>query len=105
MTFQNATLNSKFNNIKFILVGSEKDRIERVKKHPKRMSELHKVLVAMAEATAKFKAQDQELMKEHSDKFGIDVEETFSHKYETSGQEETTKTTKTSSSDSVDNLL
>ena len=28
-----------------VLVGSEKDRIERVKKHPKRMTELHQVLV------------------------------------------------------------
>lgn len=65
-----------------VLVGSEKDRIERVKKHPKRMSELHKVLVAMAEATANFKKQDQQLMKEHGEKFGIDISETFSHKYE-----------------------
>jgi len=68
-----------------VLVGSEKDRIERVKKHPKRMTELHKVLVAMAEATAKYKAEDAKIMKEHSDKFGIDVSETFSHNHENGG--------------------
>ncbi|MBO6515198.1 MAG: hypothetical protein JJ975_01430 [Bacteroidia bacterium] len=65
-----------------VLVGSEKDRIERVKKHPQRMTELHKVLVAMAEATAKYKAEDAKIMEEHSKKFGIDVSQTFSHKYE-----------------------
>ena len=65
-----------------VLVGSEKDRIERIKKHPKRMTELHSVLVGLAEATAKFKAQDRKLMKEHSEKFGIDVSETFSFNHE-----------------------
>jgi Mg2+ and Co2+ transporter CorA len=65
-----------------ILVGSEKDRIERIKKHPKRMTELHSVLVGLAEATAKFKEQDRKLMKEHSEKFGIDVSETFSFSHE-----------------------
>lgn len=65
-----------------VFVGSEKDRIERVKKHPERMSELHKVLVAMAEATAKYKEEDAQIIKEHSDKFGIDVSETFSHRYD-----------------------
>lgn len=69
-----------------VLMGSEKDRLERVKKHPKRMSELHKVLVAMAEATAKFKEEDAKLVEAHSDKYGIDISETFSHKYE-SGNE------------------
>lgn len=69
-----------------VLVGSEKDRLDRIKKHPKRMSELHKVLVAMAEATAKFKEEDAKLMKEHSEKFGIDVTETFSYKYEKEGE-------------------
>ena len=65
-----------------VLVGSEKDRIERVKKHPKRMTELHQVLVAMAEATAKYKEEDAKIMEQHSKKFGIDVSETFSFKHE-----------------------
>jgi hypothetical protein len=65
-----------------VLVGSEKDRIERIKKHPKRMTELHSVLVGLAEATARFKEQDRKLMKEHSEKFGIDVSETFSFSHE-----------------------
>lgn len=65
-----------------VLVGSEKDRIERIKKHPQRMTELHSVLVGLAEATAKFKEQDKKLMKEHADKFGIDVSETFSFNHE-----------------------
>ncbi|MBR9860202.1 hypothetical protein GYB22_05540 [bacterium] len=65
-----------------VFVGSEKDRIERIKKQPQRLSELHKVLVAMAEATAKFKEKDAEIMEEHSKKFGIDVTETFSSGYE-----------------------
>jgi len=65
-----------------VFVGSEKDRITRVKKHPERMSELHKVLVAMAEATAKYKEQDAKIVEEHSKKFGIDVGETFSHRYD-----------------------
>ncbi len=65
-----------------VLVGSEKDRIERIKKHPNRMTELHSVLVGLAEATAKFKAEDKKLMQEHADKFGIDVTETFSFNHE-----------------------
>lgn len=65
-----------------VLVGSEKDRIERVKKHPTRMTELHKVLVAMAEATAKYKEEDAKIMEQHSKKFGIDISETFSYKHE-----------------------
>ncbi len=65
-----------------VFVSSERDRIERVKKHPERMTELHKVLVAMAEATAKYKAQDAEIVKAHADKFGIDVAETFSSSHE-----------------------
>ena len=69
-----------------VLIGSERDRIERVKKHPERMTELHKVLVAMAEATAKYKAEDAQIMKEHSEKFGIKIEETFSHRYEKEGE-------------------
>jgi hypothetical protein len=72
-----------------VLVGSEKDRIERVKKHPKRMTELHQVLVAMAAATAKYKEEDTKIMKEHSKKFGIDVSETFSFKYEAGESEPT----------------
>jgi hypothetical protein len=65
-----------------VLVSSEKDRIERVKKHPERMTELHKVLVAMAEATAKYKEEDAKIAEEHSKKFGIDISETFSHNHE-----------------------
>lgn len=65
-----------------VFVSSERDRIERVKKHPERMTELHKVLVAMAEATAQYKAKDAEIMKAHTEKFGIDVSETFSSNYE-----------------------
>jgi hypothetical protein len=70
-----------------VLVGSEKDRIERVKKHPQRMTELHKVLVAMAEATAKYKEEDAKIMEEHGKKFGIDISETFSYKYEKGADE------------------
>lgn len=70
-----------------VLVGSEKDRIERVKKHPKRMTELHQVLVAMAEATAKYKEEDAKIMEQHSKKFGIDVSETFSFNHETTGND------------------
>lgn len=91
-----------------VLVGSEKDRIERVKKHPKRMSELHKVLVGMAEATAKFKAEDAKLMKEHAEKFGIDVSETFAFKYDkedTSNSGEPTKDNTEGKDSSVDGLL
>lgn len=62
--------------------ASERDRIERIKKHPKRMSELHKVLVAMAQATAKYKEEDAELMKKHQEKYGIDTSREFSHVYE-----------------------
>ena len=65
-----------------VFVSSERDRIERVKKHPERMTELHKVLVAMAEATAQYKAKDAEIMKAHNEKFGIDISETFSSNYE-----------------------
>lgn len=92
-----------------VLVGSEKDRIERIKKHPKRMSELHNVLVAMAEATAKFKEQDKKLMKEHSEKFGIDVSETFSYKYEEGAEGGDAEKKSTDTGDSgkggVDDLL
>lgn len=91
-----------------VLVGSEKDRIERVKKHPKRMSELHKVLVGMAEATAKFKAEDAKLMKEHAEKFGIDVSETFAFKYDkedTGDSGEPTKDNTEGKDSSVDGLL
>lgn len=65
-----------------VFVSSERDRIERVKKHPERMTELHKVLVAMAEATAQYKAKDAEILKAHSNKFGIDISETFSSNHE-----------------------
>jgi len=68
-----------------VFVSSEEDRIERVKKHPKRMSELHNVLVAMAAATQKYKEQDAQLMKEHAEKYGIDVSKEFSWKYASDG--------------------
>ncbi|MBT8326146.1 MAG: hypothetical protein KJP21_00400 [Bacteroidia bacterium] len=88
-----------------VLVGSEKDRITRVKKHPQRMTELHKVLVAMAEATAKYKEEDAKLMDEHSKKFGIDVSETFSHKYENTGENSTKTAEKDSKENTVNDLL
>ncbi len=65
-----------------VFVSSEKDRIERIKKHPERMSELHKVLVAMATATAKYKSEDVKLMAEHAKKYGIDIKEQFSFSHE-----------------------
>ncbi|MBX2846440.1 MAG: hypothetical protein KTR13_09520 [Saprospiraceae bacterium] len=68
-----------------VFVSSEQDRIERIKKHPKRMSELHNVLVAMAAATQKYKEQDAALMKEHAEKYGIDVSKEFSWKYASDG--------------------
>ncbi len=86
-----------------VLVGSEKDRIERVKKHPQRMTELHKVLVAMAEATAKYKEEDAKLMEEHSKKFGINVTETFSSSYE--GKADTPTEESKGNDNSVDNLM
>lgn len=89
-----------------VLVGSEKDRIGRIKKHPKRMTELHSVLVGLAEATAKFKEQDRKLMKEHSEKFGIDVSETFSFNHEeSSGTTGSDSPSSPSSDDSVDGLM
>lgn len=87
-----------------ILVGSEKDRITRIKKHPKRMTELHSVLVGLAEATAKFKEQDKKLMKEHSEKFGIDVSETFSFNHERDSAPVSDNSTPTPTKD-VDSLM
>ena len=69
-----------------VFVSSEKDRIERVKKHPKRLTELHQVLVAMAQATQKYKEQDAELMREHQEKFGIDRSQEYMWKHENSGE-------------------
>lgn len=71
-----------------IFTSSEKDRIERIKKHPKRLAELHQVLVAMAEATAKFKEEDTKIVEEHSKKFNIDISEQFSSRYEKSNKNE-----------------
>jgi len=89
-----------------VLVGSEKDRITRIKKHPKRMTELHSVLVGLAEATAKFKAQDAKLMKEHSEKFGIDISETFSFNHEEGGVPTEGDSSPTpSGNDGVDGLM
>jgi hypothetical protein len=55
------------------------------------MAQLHKVLVAMAQATQQFKEKDTELMAEHQRKYGIDVSETFSFKYEDDGSNEEAK--------------
>jgi hypothetical protein len=91
-----------------VLVGSEKDRIERIKKHPNRMTELHGVLVGLAEATAKFKAEDRKLMKEHADKFGIDVSETFSFNHEGNDSpsgNDSAPAPSSKKSDSVDGLM
>jgi chromosome segregation ATPase len=65
-----------------VFVSSEKDRIERIKKHPSRMTQLHQVLVAMAQATQKYKEEDAKLAKEHRAKYGIDVSREFSFNYE-----------------------
>ena len=88
-----------------VLVGSEKDRIQRTKKHPERMSELHKVLVAMAEATAKYKAEDAKIVEAHSKKFGIDVTETFSSTYENGGDNAGAPDPVKKDNNSVDSLL
>ncbi|MBI1286239.1 MAG: hypothetical protein GC178_01560 [Flavobacteriales bacterium] len=88
-----------------VLVGSEKDRVERVKKHPERMTELHKVLVAMAEATAKYKQEDAKIMEQHSKKFGIDVKETFSHRYEKSADAPAAAPSEPSKDKSVNDLM
>ncbi|MGB0850006.1 MAG: hypothetical protein ACPGTP_02060 [Bacteroidia bacterium] len=87
-----------------VLVGSEKDRIARTKKHPERMSELHKVLVAMAEATAKYKAEDAKIVEAHSKKFGLDVTETFSSTHEKGGNDPAPEPVK-KDENSVDGLL
>lgn len=88
-----------------VFTSSEKDRIERIKKHPQRLSELHNVLVAMAAATQKFKEQDAELAKEHADKYGIDVSKEFSFNYEKGG-ENTSGVENTGGNDnSIDGLL
>ena len=65
-----------------VFVGSEQDRVDRIEKHPSRMAQLHKVLVAMAQATQVYKEKDAELMEAHREKYGIDVSETFSSRYE-----------------------
>lgn len=66
-----------------VFVSSEKDRIERIKKHPSRMAQLHQVLVAMAQATQQYKEQDAELAAEHRRRYGIDASEAFSFRYAT----------------------
>lgn len=65
-----------------VFVSSEKDRIDRVKKHPQRLSELHQVLVAMAQATQKYKEEDAKLMKQHQEKYGIDRTQEYMWKHE-----------------------
>ena len=66
-----------------VFVYSEKDRIERIKKHPSRMAQLHQVLVAMAQATQRYKEEDARLAEEHRSKYGIDVLREFSFQYAT----------------------
>lgn len=68
-----------------VFVSSEQDRIERIKKHPGRVAQLHKVLVAMAQATQQYKEQDAEIADQYREKYGIDVSETFSFNYEKDG--------------------
>jgi chromosome segregation ATPase len=65
-----------------VFVSSERDRIERIKKHPSRMAQLHQVLVAMAQATQRYKEEDARLAEEHRSKYGIDVSKEFSFQYE-----------------------
>ncbi|MBI1193547.1 MAG: hypothetical protein GC205_10275 [Bacteroidetes bacterium] len=65
-----------------VFVSSERDRIDRIKKHPSRMAQLHQVLVAMAQATQRYKEEDAKLAEEHRSKYGIDVSKEFSFQYE-----------------------
>ena len=91
-----------------VFVSSEQDRQERIEKHPSRMAQLHKVLVAMAQATQQFKEKDTELMAEHQRKYGIDVSETFSFKYEGEGGDDEAKPASSGGSGgggSVDSLM
>ncbi len=90
-----------------VFIGSEKDRIERQKKHPERLTELHNVLIAMAEATAKYKEEDSKLAEEHSKKFGLDMTDTFSSQYEKkeSKKEESNDSDGGDASNDVDDLL
>jgi chromosome segregation ATPase len=75
-----------------VFVSSERDRIERIRKHPSRMEQLHQVLVAMAQATQRFKEQDAQLAEQYRNKYGIDVGKEFSFRYETAGAEDGAKT-------------
>ena len=88
-----------------VFVGSEKDRVTRIKKHPKRMSELHKVLVAMAEARAKYREEDAKIIEEHSQKFGLDISETFSHTYDKDVDDSSDLKGSKPRSSSVDDLM
>ncbi len=65
-----------------VFVSSERDRIDRIKKHPSRMEQLHQVLVALAQATQRYKEEDAKLAEEHRRKYGIDVSKEFSFQYE-----------------------
>jgi hypothetical protein len=49
----------------------------------------------MAEATAKYKEQDAQIMEQHSKKFGINIKETFSSEYEGESPEPATTTKET----------
>lgn len=94
-----------------VFVSSERDRIERIKKHPSRMEQLHQVLVAMAQATQRYKEEDARLAEEHRNKYGIDVSREFSFQYESDPSATGSKSTASKKSGdpvpdaSVDNLL
>ena len=47
------------------------------------MAQLHQVLVAMAQATQRYKEEDARLAEEHRSKYGIDVSREFSFQYAT----------------------
>jgi chromosome segregation ATPase len=90
-----------------VFVSSERDRIERIKKHPSRMAQLHQVLVAMAQATQQYKEQDAELAEQHRAKYGIDVSKEFSFQYATpEGESSAPKAAKPASAEGdVNDLL
>lgn len=84
-----------------VYVSSERDRIERIKKHPSRMAQLHQVLVAMAQATQQYKEKDAQLAEEHREKYGIDVSREFSFQYAQPEAEGAPEGTKSASPDTA----
>jgi hypothetical protein len=59
-------------------------------------------LVAMAQATQQYKEQDAQIADQYREKYGIDVSETFSFKYEDG---ESPEEAKPKSGTDVDSLL